>query len=185
MYEGMFTQPGSDGIFGGDGVPEDASSPSVDSDGEPLRETLIVSYPSPGHMRVARATLDRRTGQVERHEQDREPAPDEVALLRQRGVAVGPGSIVRQPANLGEVSLPGPRLPALPGDVTRPGLPPLPAGGVVPVPEKKPRTWLKVGVALVVGAAGFWAVNKWVVPMVKGEGETKRKRRAPAKDEAE
>jgi hypothetical protein len=56
---------------------------------------------------------------------------------------------------------------------------------VVPVPEKKPRTWLKVGVALVVGAAGFWAVNKWVVPMVKGEGETKRKRRAPAKDEAE
>lgn len=145
--DGIFTQPGPDGIFGRGGDPGDASAPSIDSDGTPLHETLVVVYPSPGHMRVARATRHPQTHKVEFQEQYRLPTPEEVELLKQQGVTVGPGSMVTSQGG------------AVSGLGADEGAPPAP---LVP-------GWVKIGAAVAVGAAGFWAVNKWVVPMVSGD----------------
>ncbi len=146
MSDGIFTQPGPDGIFGRGGPPGDASSPSIDSDGTELRETLVVSYPSAGHMRVARATRNAKTGQiVEFQEQAREPTPEEVEILKRHGVVVGPGSMVRSSSGMpaiGEV----PEAPVVPG-------------------------WVKIAGAVAVGAAGLWAVNKWVLPKFASGGD--------------
>jgi 2-phospho-L-lactate transferase/gluconeogenesis factor (CofD/UPF0052 family) len=146
MQDGIFTQPGPNGIFGRGGEPGDASAPTVDGDGTMLRETLVVVYPSPGHMRVARAIRHPKTGKVEFQEEYRVPTPDEVELLKQQGVVAGPGSMITSQG-------PAPVVGGL-GDAAAP-----PADG---------QPWLKLGIALVAGAAGFWAVNKWVVPMVSG-----------------
>lgn len=159
--DGIFTQPGPDGIFGRGGTPEDAASPPIDGDGTPLRETLVVAYPSPGHMRVARVLRHPQTGKiVEWQEKYREPTPEEEAFLKQRGLVVGAGSMIQSGApgavgGLGEASA-------------------APAG----IP------WVKLGVAAAVGAAGFWAVNKFVVPMVVGE-EAPPRRRRPRDDDDE
>jgi hypothetical protein len=146
--DGIFTQHGPDGIFGRGGPPEDASSPPIDGDGTPLRETLVVVYPSPGHMRVARAIRHPKSGKVEFQEQYRVPTPEEAAFLKQQGITLGPGSMVT--SQLPPVSGLGDAAAAA-------------ANGGVP--------WVKLGVAVALGAAGFWAVNKWVVPMFGGDDE--------------
>ncbi len=141
MSDGIFTQPGPDGIFGRGGDPADASSPPIDGDDTPLRETLVVDFPSPGHMRVARAIRHPKTGKfTEFQEEFREPTPSEVALLKQKGVVVGPGSMVVSQNGVGEVGAPAPGQP-----------------------------WFKIGAALAIGAAGCYAVTKYVLPMFGGE----------------
>lgn len=145
--DGIFTEHGPDGIFGRGGDPNDPSAPPVDGDGTPLRETLVVVYPSPGHMRVARAVRHPRTGKVEFQEQYRVPTPEEVVLLKQQGVTVGPGSMVTSQTAVS-------------------GLGDAPAAAAA-ASEGLP--WVKLGIAAAVGAAGFWAVNKWVVPMISEE----------------
>lgn len=135
--EGIFTQPGPDGIFGRGGDPQDASSPSIDSDGQNLRETLVAVFPSPGHMRVARATKNIKTGRTEMHEQYRVPTQKEVELLAQQGItpqALGPSSLGAAPD-------------------AQPGV----LGTIINQP------WLKLAGAAVVGAVGFWAVKKYVL----------------------
>ncbi len=149
MSDGIFTQPGPDGIFGRGGEPGDAAAPPIDGDGTPLRETLVAVFPSPGHMRVARAIRypKRPPGQdVEFQEEYRVPTPEEVALLARQGIVAGPGSMVVSQgpapvAGLGEVA---------PGST-----------------DGQP--WLKLVGALVVGAAGMWAVNKFVLPRFAGD----------------
>jgi hypothetical protein len=143
MNEGIFTQPGPDGIFGRGGDPQDATAPSIDSDGQNLRETLVAVFPAPGHMRVARATKNIKTGRTEMHEQYRVPTQKEVDLLAQQGVtpqALGPASV----GGMGEAA------PAAPGIL----------GTIVSQP------WLKLAGAAVVGAVGFWVVNKYGIPGV-------------------
>ena len=156
MQDGIFTQPGPDGMFGRGGPPGDSSSPVIDSDDTPLRETLLVAYPSPGHMRVARAIRHPKSGRTEQQEQYRVPTPEEVEFLKQQGLpgtgagSVGPGSMV-QTGGLGE---------------TAPAMPPTdPAAGTAPAGEPSALwTWAKYGAVFAAGAAGFWAVNRWVVP---------------------
>lgn len=159
MQDGIFTQPGPDGMFGRGGPPGDASSPPIDSDDTPLRETLLVAYPSPGHMRVARAIRHPKSGRTEQQEQYRVPTPEEVAFLKQQGVpgagSVGAGSLV--PAGGGVV--------AGFGDAT---LPPAGTDPGVGAPSAL-GTWVKYGAVFAAGAAGFWAVNKWVIPRFFGD----------------
>lgn len=156
INDGIFTQPGPDGIFNRGGPPLDASSPPIDSDGTPLRETLVVAYPSPGHMRVARAIRHPKSGRVEMYEEYREPTEDEIAILKRQGVTVGPGSMVQH--------MPSPMPPAVAP----------PVGGYVGAAgsgeAERPgffasQPWMKLTIAAGVGAAAFWAVNKWVIPM--------------------
>ncbi len=159
--DGIFTQSGPDGIFGGGGDPLDASSPPIDSDDTPLRETLVVDFPSPGHMRVARATRHPKSGRTEMYEEYREPTPEEVEILARQGVTVGPGSMV--------TSMPQPMSPAVMPSV----------GGYVGATDGAPppegffasQPWLKIGLGVAVGVAGFWAANKWVMPMIGGKRE--------------
>lgn len=143
MNEGIFTQPGPDGIFGRGGTPQDATSPSIDSDDQNLRETLVAVFPSPGHMRVARATRNIKTNKVEKHEEFRIPTQKEVELLAQQGIR----PTAMTPATLGAVG------PAGGG------------GGLLDQP------WLKLGVAAAVGAGALWAVNKWVLPRLEGSDD--------------
>lgn len=151
--DGIFTQPGPDGIFGRGGPAEDASSPPIDSDDTPLRDTLLVAYPSPGHMRVARAVRNVKTGKItEFQEQYREPTPEEVQLLKQQGLKVGPGSMVL--SGLGEDS-------ALTLPPTTP--PPEQERGVLAVVKRQP--WIRIGMGVAVGVAGFWAYGKYIAPM--------------------
>lgn len=165
MADGIFTQPGPDGLFGRGGEPLDASAPPIDSDGTPLKETLVAVFPSPGHMRVARATRHPKTGKVEFQEQYRVPTPEEVTYLKSQGIGpVGAGSMVPAPGTgissgtgaLGD--------PTAPPDPSAPAAPPAPAKGF---------PWgIAIG-ALVVGAAGLWAANKYVVPLVSGDDKDK------------
>lgn len=134
MQEGIFTQPGPDGIFGRGGEPQDATSPSIDSDDQNLRETLVAVFPSPGHMRVARATRNMKTNRVEKHEEFRVPTQKEVELLAQQGVK--PQALTS--AALGEAPL---------APTTTSSTP-----------------WVKIGIAAAVGAGALWAVNKYVLP---------------------
>ena len=150
--EGIFTQPGPDGILGRGGEPQDATSPPIDSDGTMLRETLVADFPSPGHMRVARA-IRHPHGKVEFQEQYREPTPSEVALLAQKGVKVGPGSMVTSSSMQGI------------GDAGVPDA--APAGGPGVLNQIKAQPWLKLAGAVVVGAVGYYVTTKWVVPEVK------------------
>jgi len=156
---GIFTQPGPDGIFGRGGEPGDPGSPAIDADGTPLRETLVVAYPSPGHMRVARAIRHPQNGKVEFQEEYRVPTPEEVALLAQQGVTAGQGSmVVSQNATMPST------MPSTQLGPTRSGI-----GAVGDPPADAGFPWLTAGIAVVVGAAGFWAVNKWVVPKLSGD----------------
>jgi len=156
---GIFTQHGPNGVFGRGGPPEDASAPPVDGDGTPLRETLVVAYPSPGHMRVARAIRHPHNPpgqQVEFQEEFRVPTPEEVALLATQGVTVGPGSMVQSQTAMMPPTQLGP---------TQPGI-----GGVGDAPGEEPGfPWVKVALGVAAGAAGFWAVNKWVLPRFAGD----------------
>ena len=149
--DGIFTQHGPDGIFGRGGEPGDASAPTVDSDGTPLHETLIVAYPSPGHMRVARATRHPKSGRVEFQEEYRMPTPEEVALLAQKGVSAGAGSMMNPPAAVGMFGS-GRGV----GEVTPPA----------PEEDKSifDQPWLKIAGGVAVGVAGFWVAQKWVMP---------------------
>jgi hypothetical protein len=151
--EGIFTQPGPDGILGRGGEPEDATSPTIDGDGAALRETLVVAYPSPGHMRVARA-IRHPQGNVEFQEQYRVPTASEVALLAQKGVKVGPGSMVTSQGiqGIGDAGVPG--------EVAAQAQP-----GVLNTLKGQP--WLKLAGAVAVGAVGCWVAGKWVVPYVQ------------------
>lgn len=156
MSDGIFAQPGPNGIFNdGSGQPLDSAAPPIDSDDTPLRETLVAVFPSPGHMRVARAIRHPKSGSVEFQEQYRVPTPAEVELLRNQGITadVGPGSM----------------MPALNGADA--GVAPA-ANGAAPATGAAPGfPWGKVGLAIVAGAAGFWAVNKYVVPKFTGDGK--------------
>lgn len=163
MSDGIFTQPGPDGIFGRHqgGEPLDASSPTIDSDGADLRDTLIAVFPSPGHMRVARATRNVRTGKVEKHEEYREPTPQERAILEQQGVKPPPA-----PAAPGPVSFPPAPTPLVAPQLgTQTG-----SAGGQPPPAETP--WLKLALAAAVGAAGLWAAQKWVMPMLSKDSGT-------------
>lgn len=174
INDGIFTQPGPDGIFNRGGEPLDADSPPIDSDGTPLRETLVVAYPSPGHMRVARATRHPQTGKVEMHEQYRMPTPEEVELLKKQGVAVGAGSMVTSQTPINPVTILGP---------TRPGFGGL---GETPPPgekDKKKIPWVTLGLGVAAGAAGFWAVNKWVLPMFEAKPLRSNSRRVDDDDD--
>lgn len=142
MNEGIFTQPGPDGIFGRGGEPQDATSPSIDSDGQNLRETLVAVFPSPGHMRVARATRNIKTGHVEKHEEFRVPTQKEVELLAQQGVKP-----TAMPSQLGSTAAPAG------------------GGGLLDQP------WLKLLGAAAVGAGAYWAVTKFVLPRLGESAE--------------
>jgi hypothetical protein len=155
MSDGIFTQPGPDGIFGygQGGKPLDASSPTIDSDDEDLRETLVAVFPSPGHMRVARALRNRKTGNVEKHEEFREPTERERAFLAQQGVFPPPAAPVPCPASYGPAPSPlvAPQLGATDGN----------GGG-----KDEGWPWFKLAIAAGVGAAALWATQKYVMPMV-------------------
>lgn len=156
--DGIFTQPGPDGLFGRGGMPQDASAPAIDGDDSQLRETLVVAYPSPGHMRVARAIRHPRNPpgqQVEFQEQYRVPTPEEVALLKTQGVTVGPGSMVQSQTMMAPPSQLGPTYPGI-GEVA------------VPPGDKPKFPFVKVGLGVVAGAVGFWAFCKWGMPMITG-----------------
>jgi len=153
MADGIFTQPGPSGIFGRGGPPGDSSNTPIDSDDTPLRETLLVAYPSPGHMRVARAIRHPKSGRVEMQEEYRVPSPEEVEFLRAQGVPnVGAGSMVRN----------GGGAVAGFGDAAMPPTDP----GTTPHAEQLSALWTvaKYGAVFAAGAVGFWAVNRWVVP---------------------
>lgn len=172
--EGIFTQHGPDGIFNsGGGTPNDASAPIIDSDGTPLRETLVVTYPSPGHMRVARARRNPTSGKVEMQEEERVPTPAEVEFLKNKGVVAGPGSMVTTQVSmpsLGASVDPATGMPA-PGTLG-------PVGGA----KSTIKTIAKVVAIGAVAIGGFYAVNRWVVPMVTGDSDQPRRRRARADD---
>jgi hypothetical protein len=158
MSDGIFTQPGPDGIFGRHqgGEPLDATSATIDSDGQNLRDTLVAVFPSPGHMRVARATRNVKTGHVEKHEEYREPTPQERAILAQQGVFPPPGP-------------PAPMPVAFPPAPTALVAPQLGNAGDKPADAETP--WFKLAIAAAVGAAGLWATQTWVMPMLsKGSG---------------
>lgn len=157
MSDGIFTQPGPDGIFGygQGGKPLDASSPTIDSDDRDLRETLVAVFPSPGHMRVARATRNVKTGVVEKYEEYREPTERERAILAQQGV------------------YPPPAAPS-PGPVS---YPPAPTGLVAPQLGSTEGTgngktnewpWFKLALAAGLGVAACLATQKYVMPLVSG-----------------
>jgi hypothetical protein len=158
MSEGIFTQPGPDGIFGHGqgGTPLDATSPTIDSDDNNLRETLVAVFPSPGHMRVARAVRNVKSGVVEKYEEYREPTEREREILAQQGVVMPPAAAVPPPAYYpAPSSLVAPQLGATDGSDKR--------------DDGQP--WLKLAGAALVGAAALWAAQKWVMPMLaKGEG---------------
>ncbi len=155
-FDGIFTQPGPNGIFGRGGTPGDPTSPPIDSDGTPLRETLLVAYPSPGHMRVARAIRHAKTGHTEFQEEYRVPTPEEAQMLKEQGLTVGPGSMVTGGALAGLGEDP----------------PPVEAPGVVAAIKRQP--WVRIGLGVAVGVAGSWAYGKYVAPMF-----SKPKRRNP------
>lgn len=162
MSDGIFTQPGPDGIFGygQDGTPLDASSPTIDSDGEDLRETLVAVFPSPGHMRVARAVRNRKTGNVEKYEEFREPTERERAVLAQQGVFPPPAPA----APVAHAPPPAPMplvAPQLSGA----------AGGSASGAPPAETPWLKLALAAGVGAAALWAAQRYVMPMLsKSDG---------------
>lgn len=161
--DGIFTQPGPDGIFGRGGEPLDASNPVIDANDQNLRETLVAVWQAPGHMRVARATRNIKTGGVEQHEDYREPTERERAILVSQGVTA-PVQVATQ-------------LGAIPSPAQLSGDTPAPAGAAADA--KKPgQPWMKLGVAVAVGAAGFWAFGKWVVPYLEA-------RKAAGDDEPE
>lgn len=152
--DGIFTQPGPDGIFGygQGGKPLDASSPTIDSDDRDLRETLVAVFPSPGHMRVARAVQNRKTGVVEKYEEYREPTERERAILAQQGVYPPPAAPVPPPASY----------PPAPSPLVAPQL------GATDGSEKREEgwPWFKLAVAAGVGAAALWAAQKYVMPLM-------------------
>lgn len=176
MGDGIFTQPGPDGIFnGGNGPSGDASNPTIDSSGnafdfglndaQSLRETLLVAYPSPGHMRVARAIVNAETNELKEYqEQFREPSPEEVEWLRRKGVTVGPGSIVKSQSGGGGGGPPqggGGIAPGV-GDAGNP--PNGTAATNLPAQPKSGMGLLGIGLAFAAGAAALWAGNKYVLP---------------------
>ena len=156
MSDGIFTQPGPDGIFGygQGGEPLDAASPTIDSDGEDLRETLVAVFPSPGHMRVARAVRNRKTGNVEKYEEFREPTERERAILAQQGVFPPPA-------------------PTYPTHIPPPAPVPLVAPQLGSTDQKPPAEipWLKLALAAGVGAAALWAAQRYVMPMIGSKDE--------------
>lgn len=158
MSDGIFTHPGPDGIFGHGqgGTPADPSSPTIDSDGEDLRETLVAVFPSPGHMRVARAVRNRKTGNVEKYEEFREPTERERAILAQQGVVPPPAAPVAAPAVYAPAPSPlvAPQLGATAG----------PGGGG----SGEGWPWFKLAIAAGMGAAALWAAQKYVMPAVEG-----------------
>ncbi len=159
MADGIFTQPSGGGVFRDDGLSpqNDPAAPPIDSDGTPLRETLVVVYPSPGHMRVARAIRHPQSGRVEYQEELRVPTQEEVNLLAQQGVTVGPGSMVTNDT--------GARMPGINGGPSQmPRIGEVAPSGQAVAASGTP--WVKLLLALGAGAAGLWAVNKWVVPKV-------------------
>lgn len=156
MSDGIFTQPGPDGIFGygQGGKPLDASSPTIDSDDRDLRETLVAVFPSPGHMRVARATRNIKTGVVEKYEEYREPTERERAILAQQGVyppasAPVPGPVSYPPAPTGLVA---PQLGNAEGGAGN--------GKAGEWP------WFKLAIAAGIGVAACLATQKYVMPLV-------------------
>ncbi len=163
--DGIFTQPGPNGIFGRGGLPGDASSPPIDGDGTPLRETLVVAYPSPGHMRVARAFRHAKTGHTEFQEEYRVPTPEEQQMLKEQGLNVGAGSMILPSAvaGLGEDAPVGP--------------PPAETGGIIGAVKKHP--FITLGVVAVTAGAGYWAYGKYISPMFGS------KKRANHKDDDE
>jgi hypothetical protein len=171
MSDGIFTQPGPDGIFGygQGGKPLDAASPTIDSDGEDLRETLVAVFPSPGHMRVARAVRNRKTGNVEKYEEFREPTERERAILAQQGVFPPPSAPVAPPVSY----------PPAPSAYVAPQL----AGTNGTDKKDEGWPWFKLAVAAGVGAAALWAAQKYVMPMV-GAGEGAREN-PPDDDDAD
>ena len=157
MSDGIFTQPGPDGIFGygQGGKPLDASSPTIDSDDRDLRETLVAVFPSPGHMRVARATRNIKTGVVEKYEEYREPTERERAILAQQGVYPPPAAPVPGPVSYppAPTSLVAPQLGSTDGGNGKEGWP-----------------WFKLAVAAGLGVAACLAAQKYVMPMMAGGG---------------
>lgn len=168
MAEGIFSQHGPEGIFNaGQGPPADASNPIIDSDGTPLREVLEVAFPSPGHMRVARALRHPTSGKTEYQEQFREPSPEEVEWLRRSGVTVGQGSMVqsRQVPSVGDTG------PGIAPNVAAPA-----PNGVAPnaqapaangQPQKSGFGWLGVLAAFAAGGAALYVGGKYVMPKIE------------------
>lgn len=156
MSDGIFTQPGPDGIFGygQGGKPLDASSPTIDSDDVDLRETLVAVFPSPGHMRVARAVRNRKTGVVEKYEEYREPTERERAILAQQGVF--PPAAPPAP--------PSPSFPPAPTGLVAPQLGSTDSGSGNGAGKNQGWPWFKLAIAAGVGAAALWAAQKYVVP---------------------
>jgi len=158
MSDGIFTQPGPDGIFGygQGGPPQDPSSPTIDSDDNDLRETLVAVFPSPGHMRVARAVRNVKSGVVEKYEEYREPTAREREILAQQGVTAPPAP-----------SMPAPAYYPAPTALVAPQL----GGTATDAGKDDGQPWLKLAGAALVGAAALWATQKWVMPMLaKSEG---------------
>lgn len=122
----------NDGLFRQEQVyQESPASPTIDSAGNPLVQSLEVDFQAPGHMRVARVLRDPRrpAGQqvVEYQEQWRAPSEEELQLLKEQGVVkVGPGGVILsglgEPGPTGGGMAPGVLAPApgVPGNVLAP-----------------------------------------------------------------
>jgi hypothetical protein len=113
-------------------------------------------------MRVARAVRNRKTGNVEKYEEFREPTERERAVLAQQGVfpaqaAAAPAAHAPPPAPMPLVA---PQLAGAAGSGS--------ASGNAP-PAETP--WLKLAIAAGVGAAALWAAQRYVMPMLsKSDG---------------
>lgn len=165
--DGIFTQPGDEGLFGRGYPAQDPSAPAIDSDGTNLRETLMIAYPSPGHMRVARAIRHPKSGAVEFQEEYREPTPREREWLRQRGIPeIGPGSMVpngTMSQAIGDTAI-----------ATPTGQPP-----------EQGTPWLKLGLAFAAGALAIWGAPKAIEKAKEMMGSSGKKRRRVEEDDME
>ncbi len=162
-HDGIFTPPNDGGIFR-DGSTGNMDAPPIDGDDTPLRETLVVAYPAPGHMHVARAIRHPKSGNVEFQEQYRVPTDAEKVWLKQQGIdVVGPGSMIppQSTGGMGAIDTSNPNAPIVTGS---------PASSGPPAPASTGTPWVKIGIALAAGAAGMWVVGKWVVPKLEDWG---------------
>lgn len=162
----------NDGVFRQEQVyQENPASPTIDSAGNPLVQSLEVAFQAPGHMRVARVIRDTRKppGQqvIEYQEQFRPPSPEEVELLKEQGVVkVGPGGVIL--SGLGE---PGPA--ASGGGGIAPGvLVPVVPGHGAPVAGQPTSTIGKVvKYGAILGGIGLvgWGAYKFAWPFISSK----------------
>lgn len=167
-------QAANDGVFRQNEVyQENPASPTIDSAGNPLVQSLEVAFQAPGHMRVARVLRDpkRPPGQqiVEYQEQFRAPSPEEVELLKEQGVVkVGPGGVIL--SGLGD---PGPVAQGVAsGGGMAPGVlapaPGVPGSNIVPVAGQPSTIGKVLKYGAILGGIGLvgWGAYKFAWPFL-------------------